>query len=277
MSERIGVQDPRFDIKKIKKTYKDMRNYFNDLKELSKSEIESNHAQFVVDMLLKWESTQFKAKQKIPISFNEYLIFSTLLPNETNSNDPSIVDGLWAYQYFLINIGEKKEADTLENIMRARLGREEWNEIKKRNVMVANLLRPSYERTKRPEQVALNEEDDSISNQLDFDFMRENKEDSPILDQQEAQNADENEKEDKFDMLKYLEKERKQKILKAYLWFPIFVILAGIISYSVYGERSGRLNDNVLLILIGVLMVMVLGTIAIKMLSKDRGQGQKDP
>ncbi len=268
------MQDSRLDIKKIKKTYKDMRNYFNDIKELSKSEIESNHAQFVIDMLLKWESTQFKARRKIPISFNEYLVFTILLPNETNNNDPSIVDGLWAYQYFLINIGEKMEADTLENIMRARLGREEWNEIKKRNVMVANLLRPAYEKTKRPEQEAFFEEDDKISDQLDFDFMKNNKEEKPIPDQQEAQNADEGEKEDKFDMLRYLEKERKQKIIKAYLWFPVFVILAGIISYAVYVERSGRLNEKVLVILFGALILVVLGLTIFRRSMKNKEKGK---
>ncbi len=277
MSERIEVKDSRFDINKLKKTYKDMRNYFNDIKELSNSEEEVTHAQFVIDMLLKWESTQFKTKQRIPISFNEYLVFTVLLPNETNNNDPSIVDGLWAYQYFLINIGEKKEADTLESIMRSKIGREEWNETKKRNVMAANLLRSAYEKSKGSDNEALIEEGDKISNQLDFAFMKDDKEEKQILDQKEEPDIQESEKEDKFDMRKYLEKERKKKILAPYIWFPFLIILAGIVFYTVYGARLGRLNEKVLLILIGVLIVMTLGFIVIKMSSKDRGQGQKDP
>jgi hypothetical protein len=275
------VQDSRFDINKIKKTYKDMRNYFNDIRELSKSEEESTHAQFVIDMLLKWESTQFKAKQKIPISFNEYLVFTILLPNETNNNDPSIVDGLWAYQYFLINIGEKKEADTLEYIMRNKVGREEWNETKKRNVMAANLLRSAYEKIKRSDHEASIEEEDKISNQLNFDFIKDDKDEKRILDQQEEQNIQESEKEDKFDMIKYLEKERRQKILKPYLWIMIFIILTSFISYILYGVRLGRLNEKLLIILIGAVIVMVLGfiviTFVIKKFSKDGGRGQKDP
>ncbi len=277
MSERIEVKDSRFDINKLKKTYKDMRNYFNDIKELSNSEEEVTHAQFVIDMLLKWESTQFKTKQRIPISFNEYLVFTILLPNETNNNDPSIVDGLWAYQYFLINIGEKKEADTLESIMRSKIGREEWNETKKRNVMAANLLRSAYEKSKGSDNEALIEEGDKISNQLDFAFMKDDKEEKQILDQKEEPDIQESEKEDKFDMRKYLEKERKKKILAPYIWFPFLIILAGIVFYTVYGARLGRLNEKVLLILIGVLIVMTLGFIVIKMSSKDRGQGQKGP
>ncbi|HEX9665085.1 MAG TPA: hypothetical protein VGA95_00830 [Thermodesulfobacteriota bacterium] len=275
------MQDSRFDINKIKKTYKDMRNYFNDIRELSKSEEESTHAQFVIDMLLKWESTQFKAKQKIPISFNEYLVFTILLPNETNNNDPSIVDGLWAYQYFLINIGEKKEADTLEYIMRNKVGREEWNETKKRNVMAANLLRSAYEKIKRSDHEASIEEEDKIPNQLDFDFMKDDKDEKRKLDQQEEQNSQESEKEDKFDMIKYLEKERRQKILKPYLWIMIFIILTSFISYILYGVRLGRLNEKLLIILIGAVIVMVLGfiviTFVIKKFSKDGGRGQKDP
>jgi hypothetical protein len=275
------VQDSRFDINKIKKTYKDMRNYFNDIRELSKSEEESTHAQFVIDMLLKWESTQFKAKQKIPISFNEYLVFTILLPNETNNNDPSIVDGLWAYQYFLINIGEKKEADTLEYIMRNKVGREEWNETKKRNVMAANLLRSAYEKIKRSDHEASIEEEDKISNQLNFDFIKDDKDEKRVLDQQEEQNIQESEKEDKFDMIKYLEKERRQKILKPYLWIMIFIILTSFISYILYGVRLGRLNEKLLIILIGAVIVMVLGfiviTFVIKKFSKDGGSGQKDP
>jgi hypothetical protein len=275
------VQDSRFDINKIKKTYKDMRNYFNDIRELSKSEEESTHAQFVIDMLLKWESTQFKAKQKIPISFNEYLVFTILLPNETNNNDPSIVDGLWAYQYFLINIGEKKEADTLEYIMRNKVGREEWNETKKRNVMAANLLRSAYEKIKRSDHEASIEEEDKISNQLNFDFIKDDKDEKRVLDQQEEQNIQESEKEDKFDMIKYLEKERRQKILKPYLWIMIFIILTSFISYILYGVRLGRLNEKLLIILIGAVIVMVLGfiviTFVIKKFSKDGGRGQKDP
>jgi len=277
MSERIEVKDSRFDINKLKKTYKDMRNYFNDIKELSNSEEAVAHAQFVIDMLLKWESTQFKTKQRIPISFNEYLVFTILLPNETNNNDPSIVDGLWAYQYFLINIGEKKEADTLESIMRSKIGREEWNETKKRNVMAANLLRSAYEKSKGSDNEALIEEGDKISNQLDFAFMKDDKEEKQILDQKEEPDIQESEKEDKFDMRKYLEKERKKKILAPYIWFPFLIILAGIVFYTVYGARLGRLNEKVLLILIGVLIVMTLGFIVIKMSSKDRGQGQKGP
>jgi hypothetical protein len=271
------VQDSRFDINKIKKTYKDMRNYFNDIKELSKSEIETTYAQFVIDMLLKWEGTQFKTKKKIPISFNEYLVFTTLLPNENNNNDPSIVDGLWAYQYFMINIGEKKEADTLEYIMRNRIGREEWNETKKRNVMAANLLRSAYEKIKRSDQEALIEEDNKISNQLHFDFMRDDKEEKQILDQQEVQNNEESERADKFDMIKYLEKERKQKILKSYTWALTLVILAGIVSYTVYGVRFGRLNENVLVILIGALIVVVLGFTIIRWSMKNRGKGEINP
>lgn len=275
------MQDSRFDINKIKKTYKDMRNYFNDIRELSKSEEESTHAQFVIDMLLKWESTQFKAKQKIPISFNEYLVFTILLPNETNNNDPSIVDGLWAYQYFLINIGEKKEADTLEYIMRNKVGREEWNETKKRNVMAANLLRSAYEKIKRSDHEASIEEEDKISNQLNFDFIKDDKDEKRVLDQQEEQNIQESEKEDKFDMIKYLEKERRQKILKPYLWIMIFIILTSFISYILYGVRLGRLNEKLLIILIGAVIVMVLGfiviTFVIKKFSKDGGSGQKDP
>lgn len=275
------MQDSRFDINKIKKTYKDMRNYFNDIRELSKSEEESTHAQFVIDMLLKWESTQFKAKQKIPISFNEYLVFTILLPNETNNNDPSIVDGLWAYQYFLINIGEKKEADTLEYIMRNKVGREEWNETKKRNVMAANLFRSAYEKIKRSDHEASIEEEDKIPNQLDFDFMKDDKDEKRKLDQQEEQNSQESEKEDKFDMIKYLEKERKQKILNPYIWFPFLIILAGIIFYTIYGGRLGRLNEKLLIILIGTVIVMILGfiviTFVIKKFSKNSGSGQKDP
>lgn len=277
MSERIEVKDSRFDINKLKKTYKDMRNYFNDIKELSNSEEEVTHAQFVIDMLLKWESTQFKTKQKIPISFNEYLVFTILLPNETNNNDPSIVDGLWAYQYFLINIGEKKEADTLESIMRSKIGREEWNETKKRNVMAANLLRSAYEKSKGSDNEALIEEGDKISNQLDFAFMKDDKEEKQILDQKEEPDIQESEKEDKFDMRKYLEEERKKKILAPYIWFPFLIIIAGIVFYTVYGARLGRLNEKVLLILIGVLIVMTLGFIVIKMSSKDGEQRQKDP
>jgi hypothetical protein len=277
MSERIEVKDSRFDINKLKKTYKDMRNYFNDIKELSNSEEAVAHAQFVIDMLLKWESTQFKTKQRIPISFNEYLVFTILLPNETNNNDPSIVDGLWAYQYFLINIGEKKEADTLESIMRSKIGREEWNETKKRNVMAANLLRSAYEKSKGSDNEALIEEGDKISNQLDFAFMKDDKEEKQILDQKEEPDIQESEKEDKFDMRKYLEKERKKKILAPYIWFPFLIILAGIVFYTVYGARLGRLNEKVLLILIGVLIVMTLGFIVIKMASKDGERGQKGP
>jgi hypothetical protein len=271
------VRDSRFDISKVKKTYKDMRNYFHDISELSKSEEERTHAQFVIDMLLKWESTQFKTKQKIPISFNEYLVFTILLPNETNNNDPSIVDGLWAYQYFLINIGEKKEADTLEYIMRNKLGREEWNEIKKRNVMAANLLRSAYQKSKGSDHEALIDEDNKISNQLHFDFMTDDKEEKQILDQQEEPNIRETEKEDKFDMLRYLEKEKKQKILKSYIWFSFLIILAGMISYTLYGRRLGGSSEKVLLILIGALTVMILGFIIIKMSSKDGERGQKDP
>jgi hypothetical protein len=200
-----------------------------------------------------------------------------LLPNETNNNDPSIVDGLWAYQYFLINIGEKKEADTLESIMRSKIGREEWNETKKRNVMAANLLRSAYEKSKGSDQEDLIEEDNKIPNQLDFEFMKEGKEEKQILDQKEEPDIQESEKVDKFDMRKYLEKERKKKILAPYIWFPFLIILAGIVFYTVYGARLGRLNEKVLLILIGVLIVMTLGFIVIKMSSKDRGQGQKDP
>jgi hypothetical protein len=271
------VQDARFDINKLKKTYKDMRNYFNDIRELSKSEEEGTHAQFVIDMLLKWESTQFKTKQKIPISFNEYLVFTILLPNETNNNDPSIVDGLWAYQYFLINIGEKKEADTLESIMHGKIGKEEWNETKKRNVMAANLLRSAYEKIKRSDQEELVEEDKKSSNQLHFDFMKEDTEEKPIPVQPDKPSVQESEKEDKFDMLKYLAKERKQKILNSYIWFPFLVILAGIIFYAVYGARLGRLNEKAILILIGSSIVMILGFIVIKKLSKHGGQGEKDP
>ncbi|MGB7292579.1 MAG: hypothetical protein WBD99_10445 [Thermodesulfobacteriota bacterium] len=268
------MQDSRFDINKLKKTYKDMRNYFNDIKELSKSKEEGTHAQFVIDMLLKWESTQFKTKQKIPISFNEYLIFTILQPNETNNNDPSIVDGLWAYQYFLINIGERKEADTLEYIMRSKIGRGEWNETKKRNVMAANLLRSAYEKIKRSDQEDLIEEDDKLSNQLNFDFMREDKEEKQIPDQQEEPNIQESEKEDKFDMRKYLEKERKQKILTPYIWFPFLIILACIVFYTVYGGRLGRLNENVLMILLGALIVLVLGFTIIRWSVKNRRKGK---
>jgi hypothetical protein len=274
------VRDLRFDINKIKKTYKDMRNYFNDIKELSKSEEEIFHAQFVIDLLLKWESTQFKAKQKIPINFNEYLVFTILLPNETNNNDPSIVDGLWAYQYFLINIGEKTEADTLEHIMRNKIGREEWNETKKRNVMAANVLRSAYEKIKRSDQEALIEEDNIIPNQLHFNFMKDDNEEKQILDQQDKPNSGESEKEEKFDMIRYLEKERKGKILNPYIWFSFLIIIAGIILYTLYtlyGWRLGRLDEMVVLILIGALIVTILGFIVIKMSSKDKGQGQKDP
>jgi hypothetical protein len=271
------VQDSRFDINKLKKTYKDMRNYFNDIKELSKSEEEVTHAQFVIDMLLKWESTQFKTRQKIPISFNEYLVFTILQPNDANNNDPSIVDGLWAYQYFLINIGERKEADTLEYIMRSKIGREEWNETKRQNVMAANLLRSAYEKIKRSDQEDLVEEEKKLSNQLHFDFIKEDKDEKQIPDQQEEPIIPESEKEDKFDMRKYLEKERKQKILTPYIWFPSLIILAGIIFYTVYGARLGRLSEKTIIILVGGFIVMILAFIIIKMLSKDRGQGQKNP
>jgi uncharacterized membrane protein len=270
------VQDPRFEINKLKKTYKDMRNYFNDIKELSKSEEESTHAQFVIDMLLKWESTQFKTKRKIPISFNEYLVFTTLLPNEANNNDPSVVDGLWAYQYFLINIGEREEADTLEHIMRAKIGREEWNETKKRNVMAANRLRSAYEKIKRSDLEDLIEEDSKISNQLHFDFLIEDKQEKQIQNQPEEPNTQESEKEDKFDMRKYLKKERKKKILNSYIWLPFLVILAGIIFYAVYGARLGRLNEKVILILIGAFIVMILGFIVVKRLLKGGEPGQSN-
>lgn len=271
------MQDAIFDINKLKKTYKDMRNYFNDIKELSKSEEESTHAQFVIDMLLKWESTQFKTKQRIPISFNEYLVFTILLPNESNNNDPSIVDGLWAYQYFLINIGERKEADTLEYIMRSKIGKEEWNETKKRNVMAANLFRSAYEKIKRSEHEDLIEEDSKISNQLHFDFMNEGKEEKQILDRREEPNTEEGQKEDKFDMLRYLEKEKKQKILNPYTWFPFLVILAGIIFYAAYGSRLGRLNEKAVLILIGAFIVIVLGITIIRWSMKNRGNGKANP
>lgn len=254
-----------------------MRNYFNDISELSKSEEERTHAQFVIDMLLKWESTQFKTKQKIPLSFTEYLVFTILLPNETNNNDPSIVDGLWAYQYFLINIGEKKEADTLEYIMRNKLGKEEWNETKKRNVMAANLLRSAYEKSKGSDHEALLEEDNQIPNQLNFDFMKDDKAEEQILDQTKEQNIQENEEEDKFDMRKYLEKERKKRILTPYIWFPFLIILAGIIFYTFCGGRFERLDEKALLILTGALIAAILGFIVIKRLSKDGEQGQKDP
>jgi hypothetical protein len=271
------VQYSRFDINKIRKTYKDMRNYFNDIKELSKSETETTYAQFVIDLLLKWESTQFKTKEKIPIGFNEYLIFTILLPNETNNDDPSILDGLWAYQYFLINVGEKKEADKLEYVMRDKIGREEWNETKKRNVMAANLVRSTYEKIKRSDQEVLIEEDDKIPNQLDFNFMKDDKEEKQILYQQEEPNIQESEKENRFDMIKYLEKERKRKLLKSYRWALPLVILAGIITYTVYGIRLGRLNENVLIILVGAFTITVLGLAIMRWSMKFRGKGQDNP
>jgi hypothetical protein len=271
------VQDSRFDISKLKKTYKDMRNYFNDIRELSKSEEDVTHAQFVIDMLLKWESTQFKTKQKIPISFNEYLVFTILQPNEANNNDPSIVDGLWAYQYFLINIGERKEADTLEYIMRSKIGREEWNETKRRNVMAANLLRSAYEKIKSSDQEDLVEEDKKLSNQLHFDFMKEDKDEKQIPDQPEEPIIPESEKEDKFDMRKYLEKERKQKMLTPYIWFSFLIILVGIIFYTVYGARFGRLNENVLMILLGALIVVALGFTIIRWSLRNRGKEKINP
>ena len=271
------MKDSRFDIDKLKKTYKDMRNYFNDIKELSKSEEEATHAQFVIEMLLKWESTQFKTKQKIPMSFNEYLVFTILLPNEANNNDPSIVDGLWAYQYFLINIGERKEADTLEYIMRSKIGREQWNETKKRNVMAANLLRSAYEKNKSSGQEDLAEKDKKLSNQLHFDFMRVDNEETQTLDQQEEPNIQESENEDKFDMRKYLEKEKKQKILNPFIWFPLLTILAGAIFYAVYGWRLGRLNEKVLIILLGASIVVVLGFTIIMWSMKNRGKGKLNP
>ena len=277
MSEQIEVRDLRFDINKIKKTYKDMRNYFDDIRELSKSEEERTHAQFVIEMLLKWESTQFKAKQKIPINFNEYLVFTILLPNEANNNDPSIIDGLWAYQYFLINIGEKTEADTLEHIMRNKIGREEWNETKKRNVMAANLLRSAYEKITSSDQEALIEEDNRIPNQLHFDFMKDDDEEKPILVQQEEPGSGESVKEDKFDMVKYLEKERKQKLLNPYIWFPFLIIVAGIVFYAVYGGRIETLNENVLVILLGAFIVVVVGITIIRWSLKNRRKGKALP
>lgn len=271
------MQDSRFDINKLKKTYKDMRNYFNDIKELSKSEEEVTHAQFVIDMLLKWESTQFKTKQKIPISFNEYLIFTILQPNEANNDDPSIVDGLWAYQYFLINIGERKEADTLEYIMRSKIGREEWNETKKRNVMAANMLRPAYEKIKRYDQENLVEEDKKLSNQLHFDFMKEDKEERQITVQKDEPNVEESEKEDRFDMRKYLEKERKQKILTPFIWFLFLIIPASVVFYTLYRARLGRVNENVLMILLGGLIVVTLGFTIIRWSLRNRGKEKINP
>ena len=268
------MQDARFEINKLKKTYKDMRNYFNDIKELSKSEEEVTHAQFVIDMLLKWESTQFKAKQKIQINFNEYLIFTILQPNDANNNDPSIVDGLWAYQYFLINIGERKEADTLEYIMRSKIGKEEWNETKRRNVLAANRLRSAYEKIKGSDQGDLVEEEKKLSNQLLFDFMKEDTEEKPMPVQQHEPSVQESEKEDKFDMRSYLEKERKKKKLTPFIWFLFLIILAGIVFFTFYGGGLGILNEKVLLILIGVFIVMILGFFVVNRLLKGGGPGQ---
>jgi len=271
------VSDSRLDISKIKKTYKDMRNYFNDIKELSKSEVESTHAQFVIDMLLKWEGTQFKAKQKISISFNEYLIFTILLPNETNHNDPSIVDGLWAYQYFLINMGEKIEADKLEYVLREKIGKEEWNETKKRNVMAANLLRSAYEKVKRFDYEDLIDEDNKISNQLDFDFMKDEKDEKEEPDQQVEPNIEETVKEDKFDMIRYLAKERKQRILKSYTLTLFFIVVAGLILYAFYGAKLGRLNGNFLMMSLGALVVIGLGFTIIRWSIKNRGKAKDNP
>lgn len=271
------MQDSRFDINKIKKTYKDMRNYFNDIKELSKSEIETTHAQFVVDMLLKWESTQFKAKQRIPITFNEYLILSILLPNEANKNDPSIVDGLWAYQYFLINIGEKKEADTLDSIMRNKIGKEAWNELKKRNVIAANLLRSEYEKTKTTDHSDLIEDENKAPNQLDFDFIKEDKEEKQIPHQQVAPETEENPKEDKFDMIRYLDRERKQKIVNSYAWTLALVLLACIVSYTFYGLRFGRLDETVLGIMAGALIIILLGFTVVRWSMKKTRRGKANP
>lgn len=245
-----------------------MRNYFKDINELSKSESESLHAQYVIDTLLKWEGIHFKTKHEIPISFNEYLILNTLLPNENNNYDPDIVNGLWAYQYYLINIGEKKEADELEWAMREKIGIEQWNETKKRQVMTANAYKPSYQKSKESPREESVETIEAESNQLVFDFMRE----GPVeqVEEKVEKEEDEIKKEEKFDMIKFLEKEKKQRTAKSLSWIVLLIIIAAFISIIFFLEKRGELNQPILLIFIGIFILIVVAFVIVRWLTTGK-------
>jgi len=211
-----------------------MRNYFKDINELSKSEPESLHAQYVIDTLLKWEGIHFKTSHKIPISFNEYLILYTLLPNDNNNYDPDIVNGLWAYQYYLINIGEKKDADKLEWAMSEKIGIEQWNETKKQQVMTANMYKISYQKLKESSSEEKVETPRAGPNQLAFDFVKERRVEE--VKEKVGEEKVEIKKEDKFNMIKYLEKEKKQKSARSYFWILLLIAFLAFIIIMIFSK-----------------------------------------
>ncbi|MDA2920744.1 hypothetical protein MYX76_14850 [Desulfobacterota bacterium AH_259_B03_O07] len=245
------MSEAKYDINKVKKTYRDMRNYFKDINELSKSESESLHAQYVIDALLKWEGIHFKTNQKIPISFKEYLILYTLLPNENNNYDPDLVNGLWAYQYYLINIGEKMDADKLDWAMSEKIGIEQWNETKKQQVMTANMYKTSYQKLKESSSEEKVETPRGGPYQLAFDFVKERR-------VEEVKEKVEIKKEERFDMIKFLEKEKKEKSARSYSWMLLLIIIVVFISTIIFLEEKGFLNEFNLLILLGAFIVIVI-------------------
>jgi len=263
-----------YDINKVKKTYRDMRNYFKDINELSKSEPESLHAQYVIDTLLKWEGIHFKTNHKIPISFNEYMILYTLLPNENNNYDPDIVNGLWAYQYYLINIGEKKDADKLEWAMSEKIGIEQWNETKKQQVMTANMYKTSYQKLQESSTEEKVETPRGGPYQLAFDFVKERRVEE-VKEKVEEEKV-EIKKEEKFDMIKFLEKEKKEKSARSHSWMLLLIIFVVFISTIIFLKEKGFLNEFNLLILLGAFIVIILAFFIGRTAFKSREKHQND-
>ncbi|MGH7901983.1 MAG: hypothetical protein ACRENZ_09625 [Thermodesulfobacteriota bacterium] len=245
-----------------------MRNYYRDIKELSHSDIERNYAQFVIDLLLKWEGIQFKKRNNIPINFIEFLILTALIPNKNNNNDPNINDGLWAYQYFLIHIGDRDLANNLEKIMRDRMGIEEWNEIKRQKVIVANKYKSDYEIERQNIGRETEKKSEAKINQLSFEFTKQENIEQKKDEHSESETA--NLEDEKFDMIKYLEKEKRIKYRKTFAWSFVSLLLMILFAAIIYFDYKDNVGELGLLIIISVVLLITLAYLIYKYLTKGK-------
>jgi len=245
-----------------------MRNYYRDIKELSNSDIERNYAQFVIDLLLKWEGIQFKKRNNIPINFIEFLILTALIPNKNNNNDPNINDGLWAYQYFLIHIGDRDLANNLEKIMRDRMGVEEWNEIKRQKVIVANKYKTDYEIERQNIGRETEKTSEAKLNQLSFEFTKQEHIEQKKDEHSESDST--NLEDEKFDMIKYLEKEKRIKYRKTFAWSFVSLLLIILFAAIIYFDTKDNVGELGLLIIISVVLLITLAYLIYKYLTKRK-------